>query len=128
MNDPDGEYRGKNIIFGGEAMSQMDLLAAATASELLRDRGSDCNGAVTWTADFKFHRPVGTGDLLKLTGSVESLEGKGRFSDTIREHSLNGRTIEIKVDAVDQNDSLFATANFCFITKKDGEYRDHKLN
>ena len=124
-----------NMIFGGVAMAQMDIVAALLTKEVLA-YSETADSAVTWkTSDFEFHRPVGTGDVIKFLAQVISLEGKGFFKESIKERNLVGQTIEIKVWGAVQKKSekgkpmadLFCEGKFCFVTKNGMNYSKHNL-
>lgn len=122
------EGQKSNVIFGGVAMSQLDLTAVALANKLLRENKSPCDTAATWKCDFTFNRPIGTGDTIEIVANLISTNGNGPFYYDIKESNLIGRTIEVEVSAkVVASYKNFAVAKFCFVTKKGLEYFDHEI-
>lgn len=120
-----------NVIFGGVAMSQIDSAAAILTTMVLK-HSDTAEYAVTWDSNFRFKRPVGTGDVLRIESQIRSFIGDGYNRRDISVKGLAGRTLEIRVDVFKEcpkgkEDLLFGTANLTFVTKRGNNYIDHKL-
>lgn len=119
-----------NVIFGGEAFSQMDALAASLCKKTLF-RSETADYAVTWKYDGTFHRPVGCGDLIRFEATLVSLRGRGVFKEHIDDNAgLNGKTLEIKVQGflqTPEGEKFFSEGHFCFVSKKGSKYQEHNL-
>ena len=118
-----------NVIFGGTAMAKMDE-QAAIATSLYLTSSDTADYGVTWHSDFKFFRPVGTGDVIKFSTDIKSKNGLGYNRTEIAENGLRGRTLEVEVNAhlvQKGKNKHFARARFTFVTKKSSAYADHNL-
>lgn len=65
----------QNIIFGGHFMAEMDLAAAHCVRRFLFD-SETCSEAVTYKADYTFHKPCYLGDLIDLEATIFSTKDK----------------------------------------------------
>ena len=119
-----------NVIFGGEAFSQMDSLAASLCKKLLF-KSETADYGVTWKYDGAFHRPVGCGDIIRFEASLISNRGRGVFMKHIEASpNLRGKTLEIMVKGyllTNEGEKFFSEGHFCFVTKKGSEYQKHNL-
>lgn len=105
---------GRPMVFGGAVLAQLDLVAAIAVKRALVD--SECDSAVTHKVDnVVFHRPVGVGDLVVFDAEV--LYAGGTFI-----------TVEVKAYLEEgEKKYKFAESMFTFVSKKNGEYRNHNL-
>lgn len=106
-------------VFGGAFMAQLDLCAAATCHELLQFSDSTAEDAVTYKAEFTFHKAAQLGDMIYFEAEIIELR-------------LNA--IVVIVEAYRQpRDTKFperihtASAKFVFVTMTGDKYVPHGL-
>jgi len=100
-------------LFGGKALSEMDLCAAALARCLTYS--NDCEGAVTVKVDeVVFKEPGFVGDLIRMYAKVTNL-------------GTSSATISVEVVREDLTGKLMSMlgATFTFVTVKDGKAHPH---
>lgn len=114
-------------IFGGAFMAQIDLCAAACATQLLQFSDSICDNAVTYkitAPDGKdglvFHKPAELGNLITLDAEVVALRNN---SITVFVKGYKQNRLEKFPEKI-----LCVEAYLVFVTLQGDKYRPHGLS
>jgi acyl-CoA hydrolase len=109
------------LIFGGAFFSQLDLAAASCVRQVLHL--SECDNAVTFKFNGTFHAPSYMGDMIYIYAEITEMRQKSITIkvEAYREPHPTGEIIEPKRIHV-------ASAEFVFVTMKDGKYQNHGLS
>ena len=103
------------MIFGGDFFAELDLAAAACVNRLLHD--SLCDSAVTHKFGGVFHDAAVTGDLIFINANIVELRHK----------SVRVQVEALREKRAQEGAQKVASAEFVFVTKKDGEFCKHGL-
>lgn len=106
------------MVFGGAFFSKLDLAAACCVSELLADSPTGCDSAVTYKYNGEFLDAAQMGDIIYI--KVEVVE--------LRHKSVRMKVIAHRAKRAKKGRDLVATAEFVFVTKKDGKFCNHGLS
>lgn len=104
------------MVFGGAFFSQLDLAAACAVNRLLHD--SECNSAVTHKYSGTFHAAAECGDIIFVKAEIIDVRHKSVVVNVRAEREKRAKP----------GRDLVATADFVFVTKKDGEFHNHGIS
>jgi acyl-CoA hydrolase len=107
------------LIFGGEFMARLDIAAAQCVTQLLQHSDTECDNAVTYKANFEFHKPSFQGDTIFINCEITELRYKA-----VKVEVKAYRTP--RVGKFPKREHV-ATAEFVFVTRIGDKYAFHGL-
>ena len=112
----DTNYNAIPCVFGGKMLSEMDACAATVCNRAIY--GTECTDVVTVNVQVDFNRPAFIGDIVLISGYLESVGNKSLIVklSCIREEKRTGKQ------------ELMATGKITFVSRKDGTPFPHGLN
>lgn len=104
----------RGTIFGGKLFSEIDLTVAQHCTKLLLE--SECEDAVTVSANINFHSGAVLGDVLRHESNLIKI-------------GIKSLSFEVQTFALRKSgEVLISTANLVFVSRKGGVAHPHKLS
>jgi acyl-CoA hydrolase len=109
------------LIFGGKFFAELDIAAYSCVRQVLYQ--TECDNAVTYKFNGEFHKPSYMGDVIYIESEITEMRHK-----TITVKVMAWREPPPTGKAEDSQRILVASADFVFVTMKNGEYVNHGLS
>jgi acyl-CoA hydrolase len=118
---PDHTNHHLPLIFGGKFFAELDIAAYSCVRQLLYY--TDCDNAVTYKFNGEFHKPSYMGDIIYIETEITEMRHK-----TISVHVMAWREPAPTENINCPEKILVASADFVFVTMRNGQYVNHGLN